>query len=105
MKWEDSQVFAGRVPFSNENRVAGVCLVLKGRRSARPDHPRLPDRACKVIKGCWKGNPAQRMTIAEVVTIPDAEVSARKSYQNVPFPPLSILWFYLCIRRCVLSQA
>jgi len=80
MKWEDSQVFAGRIPFSNENRVAGVYSMLKGRRPARPDHPQLSDRVWKVIKGCWKGNPARRMAIAEVVTILDAEVNAHKSY-------------------------
>ena len=79
MKWEDSQVFAGRVPFSTENLVAGVYSMLKGRRPARPDNPQLSDRVWKVIKGCWKSNPAQRMTIAEVVTILSTEVNTRKS--------------------------
>ena len=79
MKWEDSQVFAGRVPFSNENMVAGVYSMLKGRRPTRPDHPQLSDLVWKVIKGCWKSNPAQRMTIAEVVTTLDIEVNTRKS--------------------------
>ena len=52
--------------------------MLKGRRPGRPDHPELSDRVWKVIKGCWKANPAQRKTIAEVVTALEAEVNAHK---------------------------
>lgn len=76
-KW--SQVFAERVPFPNESKVVGVCSMLKGRRPHRPDHPEVSDRVWKVIKGCWKDNPAQRMTMAEAITILEAEASVHKS--------------------------
>ena len=51
--------------------------MLNGRRPGRPDHPELSDRVWKMIKGCWKGNPAKRKTITEVVTILEAEATAR----------------------------
>ena len=50
--------------------------MLNGRRPGRPDHPELSDRVWKMIKGCWKGNPAKRKTITEVVTILEAEATA-----------------------------
>jgi len=53
--------------------------MLKGSRPGRPDHPELSDSVWKVIKGCWKGNPAQRKTMAEVVAVLEAEVGAHKS--------------------------
>ena len=53
--------------------------MLNGRRPSRPDHPGLSDRVWKMIKGCWKGDPAQREKITEVVTILEAEVNAQKS--------------------------
>ena len=56
--------------------VAGVYPMLEGRRPARPDYPQLSDWVWEVIEGCWEGNPAQRITIAEVVTILEAEVNA-----------------------------
>ena len=49
--------------------------MLMGRRPGRPDHPELSDRVWKVIKGCWKDSPAQRKTMARVVTVLEAEVS------------------------------
>ena len=52
--------------------------MLKGHRPDRPDHPELSDRMWKVIKGCWKSNPTQRKTMAEIVTVLEAEVSAHK---------------------------
>lgn len=51
--------------------------MLNGRRPARPEHPELSDRMWKMIKGSWKGNPAQRNTITEVITILEVEASAR----------------------------
>jgi len=50
--------------------------MLNGRRPARPDHPELSDRVWKMINRCWKGDPAQRKTMAEVVTVLEAEVDA-----------------------------
>lgn len=74
-----SQVFTGRVPFPDVTRVTGVYSMLKGRRPGRPDHPELSDRVWKAIKGCWKGNPTKRKTMAEVVAILEAEVNAQRS--------------------------
>ena len=51
--------------------------MVEGRRPGRPDHAELSDRVWKMIKGCWKDNPAQRKTMADVVTVLEAEVSAR----------------------------
>jgi hypothetical protein len=75
-KWD--QVFAGRVPFHNKGNVAGVYLMLKGRRPGRLDHPELTDHVWKMIKGCWKSDPTQRHTMAEVVAILEAEANAHK---------------------------
>ena len=50
--------------------------MLNGRRPARPDHPELSDGVWKMIKGCWKGDPAQRRTIDEVVAILEVEARA-----------------------------
>ena len=61
------------------SKVTGVYSMLKGRRPRRPDHSELSDRVWKVIKGCWKANPTQRKTIAEVVAVLEAEVNAHKS--------------------------
>lgn len=69
------QIFAGQVPFSEKGTVAGVYSMLKGRRPDRPHHPELSDRVWKVIQRCWKDNPTQRKTMAQVVTILEAEVS------------------------------
>jgi len=76
MVWR--QVFAGRVPFPGRTEVAGVYSMLRGRRPNRPNHPELSDRVWKMIRGCWKGNPTQRKTIAEVVTILGAELNKAK---------------------------
>jgi len=46
--------------------------MLKGHRPHRPDHPELSDRLWGLTKGCWKGSPAQRKTIAEVVGVLEA---------------------------------
>jgi len=73
------QIFAGKVPFSDENVVAAVFSMWKGRRPARPHHPELSDRLWKMIKGCWKVNPSQRKTITEVVAILEGEATARRS--------------------------
>ena len=48
--------------------------MVNGRRPTRPDHPELSDKVWKMIKGCWKSDPAQRKTIAEVVIILEEEV-------------------------------
>lgn len=50
--------------------------MLNGRRPARPDHPELSARVWKLIEGSWKSNPARRKTMAEVVTVLEAEVNA-----------------------------
>ena len=76
MRW--GQVFAGRAPFPGRTRVAGVYSMLKGRRPGRPDHPELSDRVWKTIQGCWKGDPTQRKTIAEVVAVLGAELNRAK---------------------------
>lgn len=52
--------------------------MLRGRRPGRPDHPELSDRVWKTIQGCWKGNPARRKTIAQVVAILGAELNKVK---------------------------
>jgi len=62
------------------NRVAGVYSMLEGRRPSRPSHPELSDRLWKLIKGCWKDDPAQRTTIAEVVGILEAEMDSAKQH-------------------------
>lgn len=36
--------FAGRAPFSDEGRVAGIYSMLSGRRPPHPDHPELSHR-------------------------------------------------------------
>ena len=51
--------------------------MVNGRRPGRPDHPELSVRVWKLIKDSWKSNPAQRKTMAEVVTVLEAEVNAR----------------------------
>ena len=40
----------------------------------RPNDPELSDRVWKVIKGCWKNKPVHRKTMAEVVTVLEAEL-------------------------------
>ena len=57
--------------------------MLSGRRPPRPEHPELSERVWKMIEGCWKINPAQRMVITEVVTNLDAEVNAHESRQGL----------------------
>jgi len=52
--------------------------MLNGYRPGRPDHPELSDRVWGVIGQCWEGDPAQRNTMAEVVTELEAEVNAHK---------------------------
>ncbi|KAF9646942.1 kinase-like protein [Thelephora ganbajun] len=73
LAWE---MFAGQVPFSSETKVAAVFSMWKGRRPARPDHSELSGRLWRMIERCWKANPAQRMTIAEVVVTLESEVAA-----------------------------
>jgi len=79
LKSEWGQIFAGRIPFSEKGTVAGVYSMLKGRRPDRPRHPELSDRVWKAIKRCWKDNPAQRKTMAQVVAVLEAEVSSSLS--------------------------
>ena len=50
-----------------------------GRRPARPSHPELSDRVWEMIKGCWKGDSAQRKTMTEVVAILEAETRTQRS--------------------------
>jgi len=52
--------------------------MLNGRRPGRPGHPELSNRVWRMIKRCWKGDPAQRDTMIEVVAILEAEVKAHK---------------------------
>lgn len=47
------------------SKVAGVYSMLKGHRLDRSNRPGLSDRLWKLIKGCWKDDPAQRRTTAE----------------------------------------
>ena len=49
--------------------------MMNGHRPARPHHPELSNGVWKVIKGCWKGDPVRRKTMAEVVTILEAEAN------------------------------
>jgi len=72
------QVFAGRVPFSDQNKIAGVYLMLKRRLPGRPGHPELSDRVWRMVKGCWKVNPVRRKTITEVVAILKTELNKVK---------------------------
>lgn len=60
--------------------LAGVYSILKGHRPARPDYRELSDGVWKVIKGCWQGNPAKRMTITEAIAILNEEANAHSSY-------------------------
>ena len=64
--------------------------MLNGRRPARPDHPELSTRVWRVIKDSWKSNPAQRKTMAEVVTILEAEVNVHASRRYCVSCPLSL---------------
>ncbi|KAF9642190.1 kinase-like protein [Thelephora ganbajun] len=68
LAWE---VFAGQVPFSDKAKVAAIFSMWMGRRPTRPSE--LSDRLWRVIEGCWKANPARRMTIAEVVVALEEE--------------------------------
>ena len=68
-------MFAGRVPFSDEGKVAAVVSMWKGRRPARPHHPQLSNRLWKMIEGTWKANPAQRIAIAQIVTVLEMEIN------------------------------
>ena len=70
-----SQIFAGRAPFSEEGRIAGVYSMLNGRRPSRPDHPELSDRVWEMIKGCWESVASRRRTIADVIAVLGAELS------------------------------
>ncbi|KAF9646932.1 kinase-like protein [Thelephora ganbajun] len=75
LAWE---VFAGRSPFSNGSVVAGVHSMLNGRRLTRPNHPELSSRVWKLIKGCLKSNSTHCKTMAEVVTVFEAEVNTHQ---------------------------
>ncbi|KAF9646934.1 kinase-like protein [Thelephora ganbajun] len=68
LAWE---VLVGQVPFSGKIEVAAVFSMWMGRRPTRPSE--LSDRLWRVIEGCWKANPARRMTIAEVVVALEEE--------------------------------
>jgi len=52
--------------------------MFNGRRPGRPDHPELSDRVWKMIKECWRCDPAKRRTFTEIVTILKAEATARE---------------------------
>jgi len=56
--------------------------MLKGRRPCKPGHPELSNRVWKLIKGCWKDRPTQRKTMAQVVTVLEAEVSLSLSKRS-----------------------
>lgn len=62
--------------------------MLEGRLPDRPNDPELSDRVWKVIKGCWKNKPVHRKTMAEVVTVLEAELNARKRQRRGLFTPL-----------------
>ena len=70
-----SQVFSGRSPFYDMNRIAGNSLMLEGHRPGRPDHPKLSDRMWELIQNCWNVDPAQRKTITEIVADLEAELA------------------------------
>ena len=53
--------------------------MLNGRRPARPDHSELSDSVWETIEGCWKGDPARRKMMSEVVATLEAEVYAHNS--------------------------
>lgn len=73
------QVFAGKFPFSDKPKIAGVVSMWNGHRPDRPHHPELSDRLWRTIEGCWKINPAQRVTIAQVVGVFETEVKVHQA--------------------------
>ena len=52
--------------------------MLEGHRPSRPNHPELSDRLWGMIQGCWKGGPAQRMLISEVIAVLEVELNTAK---------------------------
>ena len=57
-------------------KVAGVLSMWKGNRPSRPHHPELTDGLWGVIEGCWRMDPARRITVQEVVDALEMEVAA-----------------------------
>ncbi|KAF9778003.1 kinase-like domain-containing protein [Thelephora terrestris] len=75
LAWE---AFTGRAPFSDQGVVACVHSMSNDRRPAKPAHPEVSDGVWKLIKGCWKADPAKRRTIDEVVAVLEVESNARQ---------------------------
>ncbi|KAF9778053.1 kinase-like domain-containing protein [Thelephora terrestris] len=73
LAWE---AFTGRAPFYDEGVVACVHSMSNDRRPAKPTHPEVSDGVWKLIRGCWKADPAKRKTIDEVVAVLEVESSA-----------------------------
>ena len=53
--------------------------MLSGSLPDRSDNPQLSDRMWKMIRRCWKSNPAKRMTLPEVIAELEAEESAQSA--------------------------
>lgn len=48
----------------------------KGKRPTRPHHPELSDNLWAMIEESWRVDPAQRITIRDVVVVLEMEVAA-----------------------------
>lgn len=72
------QTFTGQVPFADKGKVVAIVSMWKGHRPARPNHPEVSDHVWRAIRGCWKVDPGQRMSIAEVVAVLEKEVAAHQ---------------------------
>ena len=53
--------------------------VLNGGLPDRSENPQLSDRMWKMIRRCWQSNPAERMTLSEVIAVLEAEESAHSA--------------------------
>ncbi|KAJ7588214.1 kinase-like domain-containing protein [Mycena floridula] len=63
-----SQIFAGKVPFFEVHNDMAVALkVLDRRRPIRPETPHVEDDMWNLVQDCWKQDPSERPTAAEIV--------------------------------------
>lgn len=68
------QVFAGGRVFPRLSDTAAAYSMLDGLRPPRPNDPELSDQIWEMINRCWDNVPSQRMTIADVVSVLEAEL-------------------------------
>jgi len=60
------EIFAGKIPFHNENNVSVVMKKIK--KGERPKIPvECPKKFSKIIKKCWEADPLKRPTSEELV--------------------------------------